>query len=181
MPASANILAGAVATSLALAPQETLGCPRHSIRHASARAAPGSCEAARCAAEAHKCPTTLYTWSAILPQTLQVLLAIQRPRIAQTVSSRFRDHNVTVASRPHLCQRIHSQHARRRDVQEAPRPAPRVHAVLPREGTVVARVCHPACLHICHNAMLVRIVTKGVGDVARTRALPGAGDGHWWS
>src|SRR5262249_19812069 len=41
-----------------------------------------------------------------------------------------------------------------------------------REGTVVARACHPACLHVCHNAMLVRIVTKGVGDDARHR--------HWF-
>src|SRR5262245_35008134 len=158
MPAPANMLAGVGASSPAPAPQETLGCPRHSIRHAGARAAPGSCEAARWTAEAHKCPTTLCTWSAILPQTLQVLLVIQRPRIAQTVSSRFRDHNVTVASRLHLCQRIHSQHARRRDVR---RPhglhrvctlcyrerAPwwRVHAI-PRASTYATTPCWYASL-----------------------------------
>src|SRR5215831_11381549 len=166
MPASANILAGAVATSLALAPQETLGCPRHSIRHAVARAAPGSYAAARGAAEAHKCLTTLYTWSAILPQTLQVLLAIQRPRIAQTVSSRFRDRNVTVASRLHLCQRIHSQHARQRDVQRphalhrvytrcSRERAPwwRVHAI-PRASTYATTPCWYASLRK-ESAMLL--------------------------
>jgi hypothetical protein len=58
--------------------------------------------------------------------------AIQRPRIAQTVSSRFRDRNVTVASRLHLCQRIHSQHARRRDARR-PYALHRVHTRCYRE------------------------------------------------
>jgi hypothetical protein len=54
MATSAAIATGVGASSHAPVPQERRRCPRTSIPHAGARAAPGSCAAARCAAEAHQ-------------------------------------------------------------------------------------------------------------------------------
>src|SRR5215470_2523514 len=71
MATSAAISTGVGASSHAPAQQERLRFPRTIIHHAGARAASGSCAAARGAAEAQPCLTTRCMWSAMLPHTLQ--------------------------------------------------------------------------------------------------------------
>jgi hypothetical protein len=85
MSTDVDMAAGVGASSHAPAPQETLGNPPTIIRHVGARAAPGSCAAARWAPEAQQGPTTLCTWSGNLPQTLQVLLLHRAERSATSL------------------------------------------------------------------------------------------------
>ena len=91
MLTSADISTGVGARSHAAAQQERLRFPRTIIHHAGARAAPGSCAAERCASEAQPCLTTLWTGSAMLPHTLQVLLYGHRCRHIGTVAG-AQDH-----------------------------------------------------------------------------------------
>ena len=101
MTTSAAISTGVGARSHAAAQQERRRCPRTIIHHAGARAAPGSCAAERCASEAQPCLTTLWTGSAMLPHTLQVLLYGHRCRHIGTVAG-AQDHVLPPAVSPDL-------------------------------------------------------------------------------